>query len=84
MIMKLLSSNARYLFSSRASTMHLEASLYPHLTTNPPPSGGELPVAHRSCLPCYRKAVAQGFHGSLAERAYKKIMTNTTKYETYL
>ena len=55
--MKLLSSNVRYLFSSRASTMHLRSIIVPTFNHKSPPSGGELPVAHRSCLPCYNRRV---------------------------
>ena len=50
MIMKLLSSNVRYLFSSRASTMHLRI-IVPTFNHNPPPQGGssQSPIGH-ACL----------------------------------
>ena len=49
--MKLLSSNARYLFSSRASTMHLRSIIVPTFNHKSPPQGGssQSPIGH-ACL----------------------------------
>ena len=49
MIMKLLSSNVRYLFSSRASTMHLRIIIVPTFKQPPPLRGGA--PSHPSVMP---------------------------------